>query len=138
MKPKTDGSARPAKGGRPKKSADDRLSEHIHFLTTIATRENLAIKASASGVSEGEFLRRMIDGAEMPPARSAVNPALIAALNNYVVASAKLHNNVNQLTAANWQGRDFVQYWREIGRELEADLKAGRAALDALLEDMSA
>ena len=121
---------------RPKKSTDYRLSEHVHFLTTLATRETLTMKASRSGVSEGEFLRRKIVGSPLPSVSSSANPAQIAALNNYVVSAKKLHNNVNQLAAAIHMDREFIQYWREIGAELEADLEVGRAALDALLKDM--
>ena len=122
--------------GRPKKAADDRLSEHVHFLTTVRTRETLATRSRACGVSEGEFLRRYIDGQPNVERHSAASdPAMIAALNSYAVALGKIGNNVNQLAAATHQGRDFARYWREIGAELEADLKASRKALSSVLDD---
>ena len=126
------------KPGRPKISADARLSEHVHFLTTVATRETLATKAARSGVgNEAEYLRLLIDDAPLPSPRAASDPAAIAALNNYVVATQKVFHNVNQLTKATHTGRDFVHYWREIGAELEADLQAGREALQTLIEGVS-
>ena len=57
-------------------------------------------------------------------------------MNAYAVALSRIGNNVNQLTAATHQGRDFAKYWREIGVELSADLTASRAALDRALEAM--
>ncbi len=123
--------------GRPKKPADERLSEHVHFLTTPATRETLAKRARACNVSEGEFLRRYIDGQpNAAPAPLSSDPAMIAALNNYAVALSKIGNNVNQLSAATHQGRAFTKYFREIGEELEADLKAARQALKLALAGM--
>ena len=121
---------------RSKKSADERLSEHVHFLTSVPTRERLANRASACGVSEAEFLRRYIDGLPNVPrsASAAADPALVNAINNYAVAISKVGNNVNQLAAASHQGRDFVRFWREIGAELQADLEAGREALARAVE----
>jgi hypothetical protein len=104
---------------------------------SIATRETLRSKARAAGVNEAEFLRRYIDGVPNPsPARSGVDPVLVAALNSHAVALGKIGNNVNQLAAATHQGRDFAQYWREIGAELQTDLKAAREALVRTLEAM--
>lgn len=121
---------------RPRKLADEKLSEHVHFLTTIATRETLAQRARAAGVNEGEFLRRYIDGKpnEAPALSAMVDPALIAAVNNFCVGLSKIGNNVNQLAAASHQGREFTKYYREIGQELEGELLAGRTLLQKLLE----
>lgn len=122
---------------RPKKSADDQLSEMFPIRMTVATRETLRSKARAAGVSEADYVRRYIDGVPNPsPARLSVDPALVAALNVQAVALSKIGNNVNQLAAATHQGRDFVQFWREIGAELQADLAASRAALNRVLEAM--
>lgn len=122
---------------RPKKSADDQLSEMFPTRMTVATRETLRSKARAAQVSEAEFIRRYIDGVpNLSPARSTVDPSLVAALNLYAVALSKIGNNVNQLAAATHQRRDFARYWREIGTELEADLAAARDSLNSVLEAM--
>ena len=123
---------------RPKKSADDALSEPFSLRMSVNTREALATKARACGVTDAEFLRRYIDGIpNVPrPASAAADPAMIAALNNYAVALSKIGNNVNQLAAATHMGRDFVKYWREINGELSADREAARQALNTALEAM--
>lgn len=122
---------------RPKKSADEQLSEMFPVRMTVATREALRSKARAAGVSEADYIRRYIDGVPNPsPARASVDPALVAALNAYAVALSKIGNNVNQLTAASHQGRDFVRFWREIGAELSVDLESSRDALARALEAM--
>ena len=123
---------------RPKKSADEQLSEMFPIRMTVTTRETLRNKSRAAGVSEAEFIRRYIDGVPNPsPARASVDPALVTALNSYAVALGKIGNNVNQLTAATHQGREYARFWREIGEELEADLVAGREALNSVIEAMT-
>ena len=122
---------------RPRKSAEEKLSEHVHFLITLAGREALASKARAAGQSEGDFLRGLVDGAALPRSRSgSTDPALIAALNGYAVALSKIGNNVNQLAAASHQGRDFTRFYAEIGAELQADLQKARGVLDDILESL--
>jgi len=122
---------------RPKKDADTALSETLLLRLTVASRETLETRARAASVTPQDFLRRYVDGVSNPsPARSAVDPSLVAALNSYAVALGKIGNNVNQLAAATHQGRDFSRYWREIGDELQADLKAARDALAHTLEAM--
>lgn len=121
---------------RPKKNADELKAVPFVTRMDVPTRERLASKAEAAGLSSGgEWIRRQINDASMPVSQAATtDPALIAALNAYTFALKQIGNNVNQLTAANWQGRDFVQYWHEIGEELKADLAAGRDALNQALE----
>ena len=121
---------------RPKKNADELKAVPFVTRMDVPTRERLASKAEAAGLgSGGEWIRRQINDAPIPAAKVAeVDPALISALNTYTFALKQIGNNVNQLTAANWQGRDFVQYWHEIGEELKADLAAGRDALNAAIE----
>lgn len=120
---------------RPRKNADQALSEILPIRMTVATRETLRSKARAAGVSEAEYLRRYIDGTPNPsPARSSVDPAVIAFLNAYALALGKIGNNVNQLARASHRGSDFTRYWRDVGRELDNQLTAGRAALARALE----
>lgn len=121
---------------RPKKNADEKMSEPIRFWTTPANREALTAKSEAAGVGEAEFLRTLIDGTPLPSSRSSSDPAKIAALNAYAVALGRVGNNVNQLAAATHQGRDFVRYWREIGAELEDDLRKARKALHEALAEV--
>jgi len=122
---------------RPKKSADEKRSEQMNIRWTVAERETLRDNAARVSLDESEFVRHRALGIPLPsPSASGVDPALVAALNAHAVALSKIGNNVNQLTAATHQGRDFVQYWREIGAELETDLAASREALNAVLEAM--
>lgn len=119
---------------RPKKNADEKMSEPVRFWTTPHNRDQLTSKSQAAGLGEAEFLRRLIDATPLPSSVTASDPAKIAALNAYAVALGKIGNNVNQLSAASHQGRDFVQFWREIGDELQADLLNAREALKNALE----
>lgn len=120
---------------RPKKHADELRSEWARCRVTIAEREMFRSNAAHAKLDESEFMRRCILDVPLPPARSGSDPAYIAALNNYAVALSQIGNNVNQLTAATHQGRDFAQYWREIGAELQTELQAARSALNLSLKD---
>ena len=122
---------------RPTKNADERRSETARFRLTLAERERLRSNAANAGLDHTEFMRRRILDEPLPPALySRTDPALIAALNNYAVSLSQIGNNVNQLTAATHQGRDFAKYWREIGGELQAELQAARTALHNVLKDV--
>lgn len=121
---------------RPRKSADEKRTEQMNTRWTLAERETLRANAARVGLDDSEFLRHRALGIPLPSSSSSADPALIAALNAHAVALTKIGNNVNQLAAATHQGRDFVQYWREIGAELEADLFAAREALNRALEGM--
>ncbi len=121
---------------RPRKSADEKRTEQMNTRWTLAERETLRANAARVGLDDSEFLRHRALGIPLPSSSSSADPALIAALNGHAVALTKIGNNVNQLAAATHQGRDFVQYWREIGAELEADLSAARDALNRALEDL--
>lgn len=122
---------------RPKKNDDEKRTERYNIRYTVAERETVRSHAARAGLDEMEFHRRRTLGVALPPARSGSDPALVAALNNYALALSQIGNNVNQLAAATHQGRDFANYWREIGNELDGDLKSARAALNAALEDMA-
>ncbi len=121
---------------RPRKSADEKRTEQMNTRWTLAERETLRANAARVGLDDSEFLRHRALGIPLPSSSSSADLALIAALNAHAVALTKIGNNVNQLAAATHQGRDFVQYWREIGAELEADLSVAREALNRALEDM--
>lgn len=121
---------------RPRKSADEKRTEQMNTRWTLAERESLRASAARVGLDDSEFLRHRALGIPLPSSSSSADPALVAALNTHAVALTKIGNNVNQLAAATHQGRDFVQYWREIGAELEADISAAREALNRALEDM--
>lgn len=121
---------------RPKKNADEKRTEQMNTRWTLAERETLRANAARVGLDDSEFLRHRALGIPLPSSNSSGDPALVAALNAHAVALTKIGNNVNQLAAATHQGRDFAQYWREIGAELEADLSAAREALNRALEAM--
>lgn len=120
---------------RPKKHADELRSETARFRTTIAERETIRSNAARFGLEESEFMRKRVLSSPLPSSRSSSDPAKIAALNSYAVALGKIGNNVNQLAAATHQGRDYARYWREIGDELQEDLRAARNALDEALAE---
>ena len=122
---------------RPKKHADEKRTERYNLRFTLAEREAAHAFAVSVGLDDMEYMRRRILDAPLPPARSDSDPVFIAALNNYAVALSQIGNNVNQLTAATHQGRDFAQYWREIGAELQTELQAARAALKLSLKDVA-
>jgi len=121
---------------RPKKSADELRSETARFRTTVGERETIRSNAARVGLDETEFMRRRVLSVALPSSSSAVDHALVAALNSYAVSLGKIGNNVNQLAAATHQGRDYARYWREIGDELQSDMKAAREALARTLEAM--
>jgi hypothetical protein len=121
---------------RPKKTADEKRTERFNLRYTLAEREAVRSLAERAGLDEMEFQRRRILDTPLP-ALAGSDPALVTALNNYAVALAKVGNNVNQLTAATHQGRDFAKYWHEIGEELQADLQLARNALNAALEGIA-
>ena len=120
---------------RPRKHADELRSETARFRTTIAERETIRSNAARVGLLETDFMRKRVLSLPLPSSRGSSDPAKIAALNNYAVALGKIGNNVNQLSAATHQGRDFVRYWREIGDELQSDLRLAREALNVALSD---
>jgi len=121
---------------RPRKNADEKRTERFNLRYTIAEREAVRMLASRAGLDEMEFQRRRVLDTPLPSSRSSTDSAKIAALNSYAVALSKIGNNVNQLASATHQGRDFARYWREIGDELQADLRAARKALDEALQDV--
>lgn len=96
---------------RPKKATEDKRTERYNLRLTLAEREQLASQARAAGLSEIEFVRRRILGQPIPQRRIVSDPALVAELN-------AIGNNVNQLARATHTGRQFQQYWQEIGEEL--------------------
>ena len=121
---------------RPKKSADELRSETARFRTTVSERETIRTNAARAGLDDTEFMRRRALSVPLPASSaSSSGPAKIAALNLYAVALGKIGNNVNQLTAATHQGRDFARFWREIGDELKTDLRAAREALAEVMQD---
>lgn len=122
---------------RPKKHADEMRSETARCRLTVSEREAVRMRAAQAGLQESEFIRRRILNVPLPVAQSGSDPALVSALNNYVLALAQIGNNVNQLAAATHQGRDFTNYWREVGDELEQDLDRARRALNVSLEDLA-
>jgi len=120
---------------RPKKHADELRGERFNLRYTLAEREAVRDLALRYGLDEMEFQRRRVLGTPLPSSASSTSPAKIAALNLYAVQLGKIGNNVNQLTAATHQDRDFARYWHEIGELLQADLRAAREALADAMRD---
>jgi len=120
---------------RPRTHPNELRSQTARCRMTVAEYEEFRTNAARAGLSESEFMRRRLSDVPLPPALSGPSPEYIAALNNYAVVLSRIGNNVNQLTAAIHQGRDFGQYWHEIGDELQAVLGAAKAALNLAVED---
>ena len=109
---------------RPKKSADELLSETARFRLTLAERERLRTDAAAAGISETEFIRRCVVGQPITSVRTRTDPALVVALN-------RIGNNVNQLARAVHRGSDFQRYWQEVGDELRGVLHKALEGFEA-------
>jgi hypothetical protein len=108
---------------RPKKQEHEKRTERQNLRFTVAEMVYIQQQAEAAGISPAEYVRRRALGYTVPsgPSSRRTDPALLSELNRVGV-------NVNQLTRAVHQGRDFVQYWEEIGREL-------RNVLERLVRD---
>ena len=118
---------------RPRKTADEKRTERFNLRYTVAERETVRDLAARHGLDEMEFQRRRVLSAPLPSSQSSSDPAKIAALNAYAVALGKIGNNVNQLAMATHTGRDSMRFWREIGAELQDDLRRARNALNEAL-----
>lgn len=98
---------------RPKKQAHEKRDQRFNLRFTLAEIEHVRLEAASVGLQPHEYIRRktlspttVFNNATKP------DPALVSEVNRIGV-------NVNQLASATHQGRDFVKYWREIGRELQ-------------------
>lgn len=102
---------------RPKKHEMEKRNRVIAFRATVAEEEHLREQAANVGLSLSDYTRRRSVGHVVAaPARPKFDPALVSEVNRIGV-------NVNQLTQAVHMDREFVKYWREIGKELEALLE---------------
>lgn len=108
---------------RPKKSADEKLSETARFRMTPAERETLRMNAAAAGITEAEFCRRRCIGLPVTPTRTRTDPALVVALN-------RVGNNVNQLARSVHRGSSFQTYWKEVAAELRDVLHKAAAGIE--------
>lgn len=110
---------------RPKKAPDEQRTEVLKAAVTPAEKQQVLAQVQAANVdSESDFVRRRCLGYQVPASKSPVDTALLSELNRIGV-------NVNQLTASTHMDRQFVEYWREIGKELEAVLKRVAASYDS-------
>lgn len=103
---------------RPTKHENEKLSEVVRLRVTVAEHAHIREQAEAAGVTVSDYLRRRAVGYRVPSAATGgegrrVDPALITAVN-------KIGVNVNQLARAVHTDRSFVEYWREIGAEVES------------------
>lgn len=97
---------------RPTKEPEERRDERLNVRFTAAQKAYVEEQAERAGITPTEYLRRRALGFQVSPAPARHDAALLAAINRIGV-------NVNQLALATHTGREFVQYWREIGAELE-------------------
>lgn len=111
---------------RPRKEEHERRTASVRADLTEAEKVFVQEQAARAGLSEAEYTRRRVLGFAVasPAAARRTDPALITELNRIGV-------NVNQLARAAHTDRDFIQFWREIGRELQGVLakvvRAGEA-----------
>lgn len=102
---------------RPKKQAGEKRDEQLKIRLTTAEIEELRTAAFTAGVSVSDYARSRMLGTRLPSKTvSRSDPALVSELNRIGV-------NVNQLARANHRDSAFVNYWREIGDELQCTLR---------------
>ncbi len=110
---------------RPRKAANDKLTEFFAFRQTVDARARVERQASLAGMNLHDYVRNVIEGFEVKalPSTSRAEKVdaskVLMALNKISLEQARVGNNVNQLAAAVHQGRGFSEYWKEIGQELE-------------------
>lgn len=102
---------------RPEKHDHEKRTERFQFRVTIAEREHVLEQAAKIGIKPADYARnRTVGHVVAAPSRPKFDAKLVSEINRIGV-------NVNQLTQAVHMNRDFVKYWRDIGRELEAVLE---------------
>ena len=125
---KTAGSGR---GGRPRLSGDVKQSVRFNTRLSVPTHQKLIAQANAAHLSEHDFVRALIDGAEVRSPHRGKDPDLVEAIRALERELNAIGNNVNQIALAVNSGRDIQYYWREIGDHL-------RGVLDTVLDTVDA
>lgn len=120
---------RTGKGGRPRLSAEDKLSVQFNTRFSARTHQNLIEKADAAHMSEHDLVRALIDGLEIRSPHRGSDPDLVEAVRGLQRELNAIGSNINQIALAANSGRDMPYYWREIGDHL-------RSVLDSVLERM--
>ena len=100
---------------RPKKAETEKPTEQINLRCTTAEIETVRENAARAGLSVSDYTRSRAVGIPVRAQSSAMDPALIVALN-------KIGNNVNQLARASHRGRDSIHSWEAVQYELRAVL----------------
>ena len=102
---------------RPQKQAHEKRDQRFNLRLTLAEIEHVRSQAALAGLEPHDYVRRrVIEHKVSPsPARES-DPALISEINRIGV-------NVNQLARSAHRGSDFVQYWQEVGAELQTVMK---------------
>lgn len=121
----------PGKGGRPKLSPDERLSEVVHCRMTTAELEHARTQANLSGLgSVSEFMRYRSNSYRIiPPANGGNDAELIVAINELARQVKAIGVNYNQLLVAVHRGRKVNEPLDAIHEQIEDVLGAAKAAL---------
>ncbi len=121
---------------RPKLSAAEKRDHRINTRWTLPEREEIRTAAARVGLTEAEYLRRRVLGHRLPSGSAKrSDPSKIAALNSAAVALSRVGNNLNQLTHAAHVGRELKGLALSLQPEVQAELRAIKAALANLLAE---
>lgn len=137
----------PRKIGRPPLRADQKLDQQVkRFRVSQPAWDKLNSASRTTGKNIPSILRDLIDGIEVTSPAINADPLLITELNKLGAELRALHkelhpigNNANQLAKSSHTDRGFIQYWRELGAEVEHQVQQCRTAMltvDTLLDQL--
>ena len=102
---------RPHRLGRPRKPVDELRTEEVRARLSLAEKQQLLEDAQAAGLSEAEYIRRLIAG-HKPQGRGQSDPRLLFELN-------AIGNNLNQAVRDVHAGSTRQHDWQDLRRRLE-------------------
>lgn len=102
---------RPHRLGRPRKPVDELRTEEVRARLSLAEKQKLLEDAQAAGLSEAEYVRRLIAG-HKPQGRGQSDARLLFELN-------AIGNNLNQAVRDVHVGSSRQHDWKTLQRRLE-------------------
>jgi len=127
---------------RPKKAPEERRSERITVRVTPAEKRAVELEADKSSIHHVEFSRRAILGQRVSVQPDSVKAAksqaadMLLAVNELVMQTKRVGNNVNQLALSSHRDSHFIEYWQQVGDELETHLKHMQTIMDEVAETL--
>ncbi|QDT37682.1 plasmid mobilization protein [Stratiformator vulcanicus] len=105
---------RPHRIGRPRKTVEELRTEEVRARLSLTEKQKLTDDARTAGLSEAEYVRRLIAG-HKPQGSGRCDPRLLYELN-------AIGNNLNQAVRNLHAGRTQRESWEELRRQLEEAL----------------